>query len=89
MCSVFFTGVFLVKYRIELILFMPALTGLFCYYFYLSFENDSAVQKPEKLYHEKGLMLYLTVLAVVFVLLMMINIPALNIFTSTELISLR
>ena len=89
MCSVFFTGVFLIKYRIELILFMPALTGLFCYYFYLSFENDSAVQKPEKLYHEKGLMLYCAGLTVLFIVLLIMHIPALKFFTNTELISLR
>ena len=33
MCSIFFIGVFLVKYRIELVLFMPALIGLYCKYF--------------------------------------------------------
>ena len=88
MCSVFFTGIFLIKYRIELILFMPALTGLFCYYFLLSFEKDSAVQKPEKLYHEKGLMLYCGALIALFIVLMLVNIPVLNVFTSRELISL-
>ena len=87
MCSVFFIGVFLTKYRIELILFMPFLMGLYCYYFWLSFKKDSAVQKPEKLYHEKGLILYCLLLAVTFILLMVTDVPALNIFTDSKLIT--
>lgn len=88
MCSVFFIGVFLVKYRIELILFVPALVGLYCYYLWLSFKKDSAVQKPEKLYHERGLMLYCLLLIILFTLLMIFNVPVLKIFTTNELIHL-
>ena len=53
MCAIFFVGIFLIKYKIELILAIPFIVGLFCYYFYISFANDSAVQKPEKLYKEE------------------------------------
>ena len=88
MCSVFFTGIFLIKYRVELILFVPAMIGLFCYYFVLSFKEDSAVQKPEKLYHEHGLMLYVGLLIFIFVLLMSVDIPALNVFAESRLIRL-
>ena len=88
MCSVFFTGIFLIKYRVELILFVPFMIGLFCYYFVLSFKNDSAVQKPEKLYHEKGLMLYCAVLLGLFMLLMHVEIPALKVFADSTLIQL-
>ena len=80
MTSIFFIGIFLIKYRIELVLFMPFLIGLYCYYFYMSFEKDSAVQKPEKLYKERGLMAYLTFLVILFVILMNVNIEWLNIF---------
>lgn len=86
MCSVFFTGIFLIKYRIELILFVPVLMGLFCYYFYIAFKKDSAVQKPEKLYHEKALMLYVLALIVVFVALMLVRLPWLGVFAGDELI---
>lgn len=86
MCSVFFIGIFLIKYRIELILFMPFLFGLYCYYFWISFKKDSAVQKPEKLYKEKGLMLYLLALIVIFVVLMVVDIPMLNVFIDSDLI---
>lgn len=80
MTSIFFIGIFLIKYRIELVLFMPFLIGLYCYYFYMSFEKDSAVQKPEKLYKERGLMTYLTFLIILFIILMNVNIEWLNIF---------
>lgn len=88
MCSIFFIGVFLIKYRIELVLFVPVLVGLYCLYFWLSFKKDSAVQKPEKLYHERGLMFYCLLAIILFTALMMIDIPALNIFTNSELIHL-
>jgi len=80
MCSVFFIGIFLIKYRIELILFIPFMIGLFCYYFYISFAKDSAVQKPEKLYKEKGLMAYCLFLVVLFIILMNVRIEWLDIF---------
>ena len=80
MTSIFFIGIFLIKYRIELVLFMPFLIGLYCYYFYMSFDKDSAVQKPEKLYKEIRLMTYLTFLIILFIILMNVNIEWLNIF---------
>jgi hypothetical protein len=80
MCSVFFIGIFLIKYRIELILSIPFIIGLFCYYFYISFANDSVVQKPEKLYKEKGLMLYCIFLIILITILMNFRIPWLDIF---------
>lgn len=88
MSSVFFTGIFLVKYRIELVLLMPFLIGLFCYYFWLSYAKDSAVQKPEKLYREKGLMAYCFLVAVIFTALMFVDIPQLNFLTDLQLINL-
>lgn len=80
MCSVFFIGIFLIKYRIELIMSIPFIIGLFCYYFYLSFAKDSVVQKPEKLYKEHGLMLYCLFLIVLLAILMNFDIPWLDIF---------
>ena len=86
MCSVFFVGIFLIKYRIELVLLMPILIGLFSYYFYLSFAQDSAVQKPEKLFHERGLMLYVLVFTVLFVILMIVDIPQLSVLTDSTIL---
>ena len=84
--SILFCGIFMVKYKIELILEMPILCGLFCYYFSISFKNDSAAQKPEKLFREKGLMLYLLAVLVSFVMLMFWNSPQLNNLLETTLI---
>lgn len=89
MSSTLFIGIFLIKYRVELILFMPFLIGLFCYYFWIAFKEDSAVQKPEKLFTEKGLMIYTLLLCGLFLLLMLIRMPALSIFTSEQLIPIK
>ena len=88
MCSTMFLGIFLIKYNVNLILFMPFLIGLFCYYFLLSFKEDSAAQKPEKLFREKGLMAYVLFLLLLFLLLLRIHIPYLSPFTTMELIPL-
>lgn len=86
MGSVLFVGIFLIRYRIELILFMPVFIGLFCYYFFISFKEDSAAQKPEKLFHEKGLMLYCLMLCLLFLGLMLVDIPHINALISNSLI---
>ena len=78
----------MIKYRIELVLFVPGMIGLFCYYFTLSFEQDSSVQKPEKLYHERGLMCYLAFLIFLFALLMVVDIPEMKLLTDSSLIKL-
>ena len=88
MLSVLFVGIFLIKYRVELILFIPFYIGLFCYYFYIAFKEDSAAQKPEKLYKEKGLFLYITAISIVFVILMLVDIPALSNLVDNKLIPL-
>ncbi len=84
--SVFFCGIFLIKYRLELLLAMPLLCGLFCLYLYISFDKDSAVQKPEKLYKERFLMIYSAVFALVVLALLFINIPFLETLLSKTLI---
>ena len=84
--TVFFCGVFLVKYKIELLLAIPALCGLFCFYLHISYKSDSAVQKPEKLFKERGLMLYVGLLIILFCTLMFINIPLLDFLLDTTLI---
>jgi len=84
--SVFFCGIFLIKYRLELLLAMPLLCGLFCLYLYISFEKDSAVQKPEKLYKERFLMIYSVTFALIVLALMFIDIPSLEALLNKTLI---
>ena len=84
MCSIFFIGVFLVKYHIELVIAMPPLCGLFCLYFYISFKKDSAAQKPEKLYKEKFLMAYVGLFICLVIVLMFLHIPQLDQLLNTS-----
>lgn len=74
MCATFFIGVFMIKYRMQYIIGMPFIFGLFCFYLSIAFKEDSAAQKPEKLYKEKSLLLYLLLLVVVLVALTFIDI---------------
>jgi 4-hydroxybenzoate polyprenyltransferase len=76
MCTLF-VGVFIVRYHVELILFVPIAAGFFAYYLKLALQGDSPVQNPEKLYKEQGFLLYMTLSVALFVLLMFINIPVL------------
>jgi 4-hydroxybenzoate polyprenyltransferase len=72
--SLFF-GIFMIRYRIELILSIPFLAGFIPMYMRLGFWTDSPAQYPERLYKQRGLMIY-TAFCVVFVLsLLFIDIP--------------
>ena len=85
-CSTFCMGIFLIKYRLEYVLVMPFLFLLFVYYLYIAFDEDSAVQKPEKLWKEKKLMLFVAFIALLFVVLTLVNIPWLSLFQDPFLI---
>ena len=87
MISSFFTGVFLIKYRMEFILLMPIMVVMFCYYLYMSFKEDSAAQAPEKLYKEKWLMLIVAVFCLGFWLLLKVDIPVLYGLLSEDLLT--
>jgi 4-hydroxybenzoate polyprenyltransferase len=70
-------GVFVIRYKFEQILCVPLFAGFFSYYTWTTLKVDSPVQAPERLYREKGLMLYLAICVVAFVALMFVSIPAL------------
>lgn len=80
MCSTFLVGIFLLKYRIEYIVAIPVLFFLFCYYLCIAYKPDSAVQKPEKLFREKKLMALVAVLAILFIILTVVDIPVIRIW---------
>ena len=86
--AVFFCGVFLIKYKIELLLIIPFICGLFCYYLSICYKPDSAAQKPEKLFREKWLMLYVALLIFLFLVLYNIRIPSLDMFLRTDLVGI-
>ena len=75
MCATFFIGVFMIKYRMEYIIAMIFVFGLFCFYLYIAFKPDSAVQKPEKLYKEKSLLCYIALLIIILLVLTIVDIP--------------
>jgi decaprenyl-phosphate phosphoribosyltransferase len=72
-----FGGIFVVRYKFELILAMPLVAGFFAMYMAMTLEDDSPVQNPEKLYKRPGFFAFALLCATVFVLLMFIDIPAL------------
>lgn len=82
--SALFLGVFIVRYRLELILSVPLLAGFYGYYLYIGLKPDSPVQNPEHLYRERGLMLYLIFCMAVFGVLMFWNVPCLYEYFNVE-----
>ena len=70
-------GVFIIRYHLELILSVPLVAGLFSYYLHVALKPASAAQAPERLYRERGLMIYLVLCLAVFIGLMLVRIPVL------------
>jgi decaprenyl-phosphate phosphoribosyltransferase len=79
-----FAGVFIVRYHLELILFVPFAAGVFSYYLAIGLQEDSPTQNPEKLYQQRGFFAYMTVSTVVFVMLMFTRIPVLYTLFNVE-----
>jgi 4-hydroxybenzoate polyprenyltransferase len=73
----FFAGIFIVRYHLELILFVPFAAGMFAYYLKLGLRPNSPVQRPETLYRERGFLIYTVACLVLFVALMFTEIPTL------------
>jgi len=88
MLSVFFCGIFMIKYRIELLLAIPLLCGLFCVYLNMCYKPDSSAQKPEKLFREKGLLLYVLFFVILLVALVFFNLPFLQLFQETSFLGI-
>jgi 4-hydroxybenzoate polyprenyltransferase len=87
MCAGFFLGVFLVKYRIELLLGLPLVALLFARYLKIGMKPESAAQHPERLYREKAFIVYVGVVAFVLTALVFIDIPALKWFLNNAFLS--
>lgn len=75
-----FMGIFLIRYKIELIISIPFIAGAIAWYIKLGFKENSCTQYPEKLYRETRFVQYLIVCAVVFLTLLMVDIPWLSAF---------
>jgi 4-hydroxybenzoate polyprenyltransferase len=79
-------AIFFVKYRIEYILVLPAVALLFGEYLALSMQPASTAQKPERLFQERSLMILVVVIAALFALCTVVNIPALQALTEQHYI---
>ena len=71
-------SIFIVTHRMEYIIALPVVIALFVYYFMLSFKEDSVVQKPEKLYKEKGLFLLILLICILLLVLTFVDIEAIH-----------
>lgn len=80
MTSTLFLGIFLIKHRMELILSFPFLSLLFTWYFKIGLSKNSFAMNPEHLYKEKKFFIYVVLMACLFVVLFLFDIPALNFF---------
>jgi 4-hydroxybenzoate polyprenyltransferase len=81
-------AVFLIKYRIEYLVALPAIFALFGHYLALSMRPNSSAQKPEKLYRERLLLLLLCVTAGLFIMATFVNMPPLAGLTEQHYIAI-
>ena len=79
-----FSGVFIVRYHVELVLFAPFAAGFFAYYLKLGLKTDSPAQHPERLHRERGFVIYTIAIALLFVVLMFVQIPVLYAWFNVE-----
>jgi 4-hydroxybenzoate polyprenyltransferase len=86
-CSAFFLGVFLIKYRIELLISLPFFAILFTWYLHLGMKPDSPVQNPECLYREKSFIIYVVFFVILLGILLYIDIPWLRWFLGNAFIN--
>jgi len=70
-----FFGIFLLRYRVELLLSIPFIAGFVGWYIHLGFLKDSPAQYPEKLYKQTGFMLYSLSCVGIMIALLFIDIP--------------
>jgi hypothetical protein len=73
-----FLGAFIMRYRMELILSFPFVAAVMAIYLALAFKQHSAAQRPEALYREPLLMAAVIACAIVMVVLMLVDIPAMQ-----------
>lgn len=79
-----FGGIFLIRYRVELILAVPFLAGLMAMYMYLGLLPNSPAQNPEALFRHRGFLLYSCLTAIVLIVCSVVRLPWLDeLFQST------
>ncbi len=84
--SSFFLAVFLIKYRIEYLLTMPLFVALFATYLAMAMQPGSSAQAPETLLRERGLVVLVLLLAAVFAVATVVDMPLLDGLTGQRFI---
>jgi decaprenyl-phosphate phosphoribosyltransferase len=82
--AMLFFGAFVARYRLELILGFPLVALVMAIYLKLAFEPNSAVQNPEYLYRQRGLMVAVALCAAVLACLLFVDMPVLYRLLSTQ-----
>jgi decaprenyl-phosphate phosphoribosyltransferase len=76
LCS-FFAGVFIVRFKLELILMLPAGALFVAWYLWLGLDDASPAQSPERVFRRPLLAGYLAACLLLFLVLLRSDIPAL------------
>jgi decaprenyl-phosphate phosphoribosyltransferase len=87
LCSSFFLGVFLIKYRIEFLLVFPLFALMFTWYLAIGLRPSSSVQAPERLYTERPFLAYVGFVVLCVAALFFVDIPQMHVLV--EPISVR
>jgi len=75
-----FSGIFIVRYHMELIISVPLVAGFMSYYLHIGFYENSPVQYPEKLYTVKPFLFFTMFTFLFIVLLLFIDIRSMEVF---------
>lgn len=81
-----FFGIFLIRYKMELILSVPLIAGFMAWYLQLGFLTNSPAQYPERLYREHTFTLYCLLCSCTMLLLLFTDIPAMHTFFQSSLL---
>jgi len=76
--SALFGGIFIIRYRVELILAVPVLAGFMGMYMRIGFLPNSPAQHPETLYKQKALTIYGLVTIIILIVCYVVRIPWLS-----------
>jgi 4-hydroxybenzoate polyprenyltransferase len=80
----FFSGAFIIKYHIELILAVPYFAGFIGFYLHLGMLPDSPAQHPESLHKERAFVIYTGLTVLMTIICFFLHIPWLGrLFEST------
>lgn len=82
----FFTGVFLVKYRVEYLISLPFLAVLLSWYFWIGLQPDSAAQYPEKLFRHRTFLVYFLLVSALLAALLFVDLPGLDRLLGEQLV---